>query len=374
MVKHQKEKLYYSTREYRQNNNNNNTSSTNTSNNKLPFHCCALSLNPFTNPILLTTTISANSSRCSSSSSSSSSSKLLTLGVIFDKYTFIEHVLQHGTNPITGDKCTTRNNSNSNIGGSQQLQIDRNVETQDWQCPVLCKKFTDFSKIVAISSHFHLDDENDADNVIDKKDQSSKVKVAYVLSYEAVQELNLKPNHMEHLITGEKFSKEDIIWLQDPGNAELCKLRDIGNFQYIQDMRKAKASSQKQDIRHSVTSSRVMNQVAASKAKAGGNAEEGNKKKRSKDSSDWASEGKRLNIFSDSGTTTSDGGGKKTRMGLTSTVMSKSSDIREPTQDEKLQKKFEAMKKLKKKVRYSNVVLSNVYELKVNLTFRKFFY
>ena len=314
MVKHQKEKLYFSTREYRQNHNNNNNNNTTSQNRRrLPFHCCALSLNAFTSEpiaVIVPSKISPNKNN-------------VLFGVLFDKFAFIEHLLQHGTNPISGEKL-----SMSDDHVIDHLIMDKNAQTGDWQCPVLCKKFTDYSKIVAIPSRL----------------EKGK-KVAYVLSYEAVQELNFKTNHMEHLITGEKFSKKDIIWLQDPDNAELCKLRDISSFQHIQDMRVHERKTQKNDIRHSVTSSRVMNKVSSLKADE--------TKKRSKDnaSNDWVSEGKRLKIFNDSEGSSSVIDGTKTNIGLTSTVMSKSDDIRVPTENEKLQKRFDAMKKLKKKVR-----------------------
>ena len=250
-------------------------------------------------------------------------------GVIFDKFALMEHVMQFKKDPVSGDSLQ--------LSDLIELKMDRAEEgggggSFGWQCPVLCKKFTDYSKVVAI--------------------MNKKERVAHVLSYEALLELNYKANNMENLITGEPFSKKDVVWLQDPDNQKLCQLRDISNFHHIRNMRKNDASrmnsGENKNIRHSVTASRVMNKIKSSRNKSENN--EGNGTKRgttNETEEDWQSKGKRLKIFSEVSSNSS--ARLKSTVGLTSTVMASVELSEEPSAKEKLETRFEAMKKLKKK-------------------------
>ena len=119
-------------------------------------------------------------------------------GVIFDKFALMEHVMQFKKDPVRGDSLQ--------LSDLIDLKMDRAEDgggggSFGWQCPVLCKKFTDYSKVVAV--------------------MNKKERVAHVLSYETLLELNYKANNMENLITGEPFSKKDVVWLQDPDNQKL---------------------------------------------------------------------------------------------------------------------------------------------------------
>ena len=78
----------------------------------------------------------------------------------------------------------------------------------EWQCPVLCKPFTNHSKVCAVR---HGGEAN-------------------VFSYEAVRELNIKAKNWEDLMDARPFKKKDIIMLQDVDDEELMKARDIDNF------------------------------------------------------------------------------------------------------------------------------------------------
>lgn len=318
MPKHQKEKQYLSAREYRQNNSIRNGTSVHAHNHgsvnkRLPFHCCSLSLNPYTQPMLVLGSVNKNH------------------GVIFDKFALMEHVMQFKKDPVSGDSLQ--------LSDLIELKMDRAEEGGGggrfgWQCPVLCKKFTDYSKVVAIMS----------------KNET----VAHVLSYEALLELNYKANNMENLITGEPFSKKDVVWLQDPDNQKLCQLRDITNFDHIRNMRKNNASrmtsGENKNIRHSVTASRVMNKIKSSRNKSENNEENGTKRGSIHETEeDWESKGKRLKIFSEVSSNSS--ARLKSTVGLTSTVMASVELSEEPSAKEKLEIRFEAMRKLKKKVR-----------------------
>ena len=94
--------------------------------------------------------------------------------------------MQFKKDPVSGDSLQ--------LSDLIDLKMDRAEDgggggSFGWQCPVLCKKFTDYSKVVAI--------------------MNKKERVAHVLSYEALLELNYKANNMENLITGEPLSREN---------------------------------------------------------------------------------------------------------------------------------------------------------------------
>lgn len=120
MVKRQKEKQYQSASEHRLNSQIRSGSINNSSAGRrpLPFDCCALTLTPFTNPA------------CTPD------------GVLFETSAIMPYLMKHGRDPVTGNTMT-----------SQQLihlEMDKDEETGKWQCPVLCKPFSNHTKIVAI--------------------------------------------------------------------------------------------------------------------------------------------------------------------------------------------------------------------------------
>jgi len=161
MVKRQKEKQYLSAREsrsYQTLRSGSRPTATTTSGHTrpLPFHVCALSLNPYTAPVATPS------------------------GVIFDSSVIIPHLLKTGTDPVTGQPLSTRD--------FITLNMDKNEETGKWQCPVLEKAFTDRTKVVAIR-------------------QTPPGNEANVYSYEAVHELNFKAKNYEDLTSGKKVRR-----------------------------------------------------------------------------------------------------------------------------------------------------------------------
>ena len=80
-----------------------------------------------------------------------------------------------------------------------------------YHCPVLFKQFTDKSHIVAIRT------------------------TGNVFSYEAVEQLNLKPKNFKELLTDEPFARQDIITLQDPSRLEKF---NIANFHHVKNDQK----------------------------------------------------------------------------------------------------------------------------------------
>ena len=179
----------------------------------LPFDCCALSLNPFKSPI------------CNLS------------GIIFDVMSILPFIKEHKLDPTTGLPCSRRD--------LVSLNMSKN-EDGAWHCPVLCKPFSNFTKICAVRHGA----------------------TANVFSYEAVLELNIKGKNYEDLLDGQPFKKSDIIILQDVEDAQHMKLRDINNFKHTTSSKESAASknSAAGDIKHSVTATRIMEAVAKKKA------------------------------------------------------------------------------------------------------------
>ena len=76
----------------------------------------------------------------------------------------------------------------------------------------------------------------------------------------------------------QQFHKtKDVIVLQDPDDAELCRLRDINNFAHIASSRGGAGLASSGDVRHSVTATRIMEKI---KRKREEEAEVEEKKKR----------------------------------------------------------------------------------------------
>jgi peptidyl-prolyl cis-trans isomerase-like protein 2 len=252
MVKRQKEKQYLSAREQKaQGRSRSNTShqsdqaSSGVVQKSLPFKCCALTLVPFETPVCTVSDGKATTGAGGSSGSSGSNEsnkKDMKYGIVFENASLMEFVWRHKKDPVTGNPLVS----------SQiiKLNMDKDSETGQWQCPVLTKAFSDHNtKIVAVIS-------------------PSGGNEAYVYSYEAYHELNVKPKSYLDLTTGLKFHPiKDVLILNDPANQAFQKsVRDVSNFWHIQNARKtgnsASGKSSKNDnIRKSVTATRVMEQL-----------------------------------------------------------------------------------------------------------------
>lgn len=289
MVKRQKEKQYQSAIEHRQNSQirSGSASSNSSVQRKLPFHCCALTLTPFHNPV------------CTSQ------------GIIFDNSALMEFLFKHKKDPVTGKTLTTRD--------VITLQMDKDEEGR-WQCPVLTKPFANHTKIVAVV------------------DQSTKE--GYVYSHEAYKELNQKTKNWFDLTTGRKFNpKKDVLILNDPQNEDFQKQRDIQRFWHIVNSRLVEQNrSQSSNVRHSVTASRIMEKLQKDKKRAI-NEEKPN-----------STSNKKLKIFADDVTGVQFTSGKASGS-FTSTAMEVTNEntTREASQEEILLSQFQVMKKQKQK-------------------------
>ena len=91
-----------------------------------------------------------------------------------------------------------------------RLNVHKNAEGE-YHCPVLFKQFTDKSHIVAIRT------------------------TGNVFSYEAVEQLNLKPRNFKELLTDDAFTRQDMITIQDPNHLEKF---NIANFHHVKNDQK----------------------------------------------------------------------------------------------------------------------------------------
>ncbi|KAL9188280.1 hypothetical protein ACHAXT_006658 [Thalassiosira profunda] len=238
-------------------------------------------------------------------------------GIIFDNKSIMQHLMKHKSDP------------------------DRDESTGKWQCPVLNKPFLNRSKVVAIR-------------------QRPPGNEANVISYEAYHELNIKAKNNLDLVSGKKFTKDDVITLQDPDNEALQRLRDIQNFSHISTMREENTrqlnSSASGNVKHSVTASRILEKLDKEKRKRERAAEEQAKKLLKMDSdadklSAAGSPKEKLSIYTDELLTAVNLTSGKASGSLTSTAMNitRENKARLATEEEIITSQCEQLKRLKKK-------------------------
>jgi len=140
----------------------------------LPYYCCALSFQPFEDPV-------ANPE-----------------GVIYDITNIIPFIQKYKVDPMSGKAISAKDLT--------PLHFHRNDEGK-YICPVTFKEFTDYSHIVAVRPSGN------------------------VYSWEAIDELNIKAKNWKDLLTDQPFTRADIITIQDP--KDLLK-RNTNTFYHIQ--------------------------------------------------------------------------------------------------------------------------------------------
>jgi peptidyl-prolyl cis-trans isomerase-like protein 2 len=178
---------------------------------QLPFDACAMTLGPFETPV------------CSGD------------GVVFDILNVVPYIKKYHKNPVTGEAMSSKD--------LIRLNFAKNADGK-FHCPVTCKVFNDNSKIVAIGT------------------------TGNVFAAEAVQELNVKAKNWAELLTGDPFTRKDIIKIYDKTDAELCARRDVSNFVHLKEVREdsaraASAASHTSKIRQNRTTSQVFQEIDA---------------------------------------------------------------------------------------------------------------
>ncbi|CAO2651918.1 Nn.00g002010.m01.CDS01 [Neocucurbitaria sp. VM-36] len=143
---------------------------------RLPFNYCAVSLQPFTDPV------------CTSS------------GTIFDLTHILTWLSKHpDTNPTDGTPLKRAD--------LITLHFAKN-EDGEYVDPVTYKVFTDNTHIVALR------------------------KSGNVFTWDTVERLNIKAKNWRDLVSDDEFTRKDIITLQDPQNIES---RDFGSYKHVKE-------------------------------------------------------------------------------------------------------------------------------------------
>ncbi|KAF7492340.1 RING-type E3 ubiquitin-protein ligase PPIL2 [Sarcoptes scabiei] len=193
---HQKDKLYLTATEWRtlyggkRANDEYHTHQERLEFKRLPFDYCSLSLQPFRDPY------------CTSN------------GVIYDITEIVPFLKKFGFDPCTGEKIEFKHLT--------KLIFHKNNDDK-YHCPVLFKVFNENTHIVAIKT------------------------TGNVFSYEAVEQLNFKTNHLFDLLNDKPFTKKDVIDLQNP--LDLTKF-NINDFYYFKNKIEYKDSDeQKSNLR-----------------------------------------------------------------------------------------------------------------------------
>jgi peptidyl-prolyl cis-trans isomerase-like protein 2 len=143
---------------------------------RLPFNYCAVSLQPFTDPV------------CTEA------------GTIFDLTQILTWLSKHpDTNPIDGASLKRTD--------LIALNFAKN-EDNEYVDPVTYKVFTDNTHIVALK------------------------KSGNVFAWDTIERLNIKAKNWQDLVSDEEFTRKDIITLQDPQSIES---RDFSSFKHVKE-------------------------------------------------------------------------------------------------------------------------------------------
>jgi len=152
---------------------------------RLPFNYCAVSLQPFTDPV------------CTAS------------GTIFDLTHILTWLSKHpDTNPVDGTPLKRAD--------LITLNFTKN-EDDEYVDPVTYKVFTDNTHIVALK------------------------KSGNVFAWDTVERLNIKAKNWRDLVSDDEFTRKDIITLQDPQSIES---RDFSSYKHVKDGETVMAGSE----------------------------------------------------------------------------------------------------------------------------------
>ena len=300
MVKRQKDKQYLTATEHRQLTKSRPNGTT--TSRPLPFSCCALTFTPFTNPV------------CTPQ------------GILFDASALLPHVLKHKTDPVTGKPLTSQDVITLHMDCKEEEGLTGGAPV--WQCPVLNKPFLPHTKVCAILQPV----------------EKGRGREANVYSWEAVQQLNIKPRNYVDLITGEPFDKKkDLLVLHDPNDAALTELRDIKNFWHYKtrrsEVKEKKDSSE--NVKLSITASRIMEKMNSKKREQEAKAKE----------EDSSTSSKKPKLFASdvTGTTFTSGKASGSFTSTSMTLSNATQESREATEGEVLDALCAALKQQKQK-------------------------
>ncbi|TYJ53572.1 peptidyl-prolyl cis-trans isomerase-like 2 [Cryptococcus floricola] len=149
---------------------------------RLPFDCCALSLQPFKNPVAVVAQPKEGEAPRAD---------------VFDLLNIVPYIRKYKTNPVSGKSLET----------SQLIKLNffRNAEG-NLHDPITYKVF---------SPHIHIVFLKNTGNVFDMS---------------SLQLLAIKPKTWRDLVNDEPFKREDIVTIQDPEN---LGARDLREYDYV---------------------------------------------------------------------------------------------------------------------------------------------
>ena len=157
---------------------------------RLPFHCCALSLQPFENPYVDPKT-----------------------GVVYELTNIIPWLKKHkNVDPITGEPLLIKD----------LVRLTFTKSGSDYICPLTQKTFTENSHIVAVKTS------------------------GYVYAYDAIERLNIKCKNWTDLMTGDPFTRKDLIEIQNPLNLEK---RNMSSFFHVKNRLKLDPTAESSAIK-----------------------------------------------------------------------------------------------------------------------------
>mmetsp|Transcript_38784 Transcript_38784/g.64491 ORF Transcript_38784/g.64491 Transcript_38784/m.64491 type:complete len:605 (-) Transcript_38784:107-1921(-) len=214
---------------------------------RLPFYCCALSFQPWEDPM------------CTPE------------GHVFEILNIIPYIKKYGKNPVTGVSLSVRD--------LVKLSFHKNPQNE-YHCPITFKVFSEHTRIVAIKTSGN------------------------VYAYEAIEELCMKPKHWKDLISDEPFTRKDIIDIQDPHNTDITTVDEFYHIKMNQKLDEEELAKMRSDptfgINANGATKRILQKLAdQEKAKSSSNADQSDSQggessggKRSLESSDSPSEKK----------------------------------------------------------------------------------
>ncbi|UOH84054.1 hypothetical protein LQV05_000847 [Cryptococcus neoformans] len=155
---------------------------------RLPFDCCALSLQPFKNPVAVISETKAGEAPRAD---------------VFDLLNIVPYIRKFKSNPVTGKPLETSQLIKLNFFRLTQKVQNAEGNLHD---PITYKVF---------SPHIHIVFLKNTGNVFDMT---------------SLQLLAIKPKTWRDLVNDEPFKREDIITIQDPQN---LAARDLREYDYV---------------------------------------------------------------------------------------------------------------------------------------------
>ena len=129
-------------------------------------------------------------------------------GAVFNLEAVVPYITQHHTHPITGEPLELSDVTKITFSTNSQGELC---------CPVLGKVFNENTHIVAVRTSGN------------------------VYCWEAVDELNLKAKNMRDLLTDEKFTRKDVLTIQDPKDLRGKNIQEFDHLRVDQAGRASRA-------------------------------------------------------------------------------------------------------------------------------------